>query len=40
MAVISERDIVRALADGADPDAIWAADVVTEWERARYFEVI
>lgn len=33
MAVISERDIVRALADGADPDAIWAADVVTEEPR-------
>lgn len=33
MAVVSERDIVRALADGADPDAIWAADVVTEEPR-------
>lgn len=33
MAVISERDIVRALADGADPDAIWAADVGTEEPR-------
>ena len=33
MAVISERDIVLALADGADPDAIWAADVVTEEPR-------
>lgn len=33
LAVISERDIVRALADGADPDAIWAADVVTEEPR-------
>ena len=33
MAVISERDIVRALAEGADPDAIWAADVVTEEPR-------
>lgn len=33
LAVISERDIVRALANGADPDAIWAADVVTEEPR-------
>ena len=33
MAVISERDIVRALADGVDPDATWAADVVTEEPR-------
>jgi CBS domain-containing protein len=33
MAVISERDIVRALADGADPDAICAADVATEEPR-------
>lgn len=33
LAVISERDIARALADGADPDAIWAADVVTEEPR-------
>src|SRR5690606_1626800 len=27
--VISERDVVNALADGADPDLIWAADVMT-----------
>src|SRR5690606_7232638 len=27
--VISERDVVRALAGGADPDLIWAADVMT-----------
>ena len=33
LAVISERDIARGLADGADPDAIWAADVVTEEPR-------
>lgn len=33
LAVISERDIIRALADGADPDAVWAADVVTEEPR-------
>jgi len=28
--VVSERDIVRALADDADPDLIWSADVMTE----------
>lgn len=33
MAVVSERDVVRALADGADPDAVWAADVGTEEPR-------
>jgi CBS domain-containing protein len=27
--VVSERDIVRALADGADPDEVWAADVMS-----------
>jgi len=27
--VVSERDIVRALADGADPDEVWASDVAT-----------
>lgn len=27
--VVSERDIVRALADGADPDEVWAADVTS-----------
>ena len=26
--IVSERDIVRALADGADPDTVWAADVM------------
>jgi len=26
--VVSERDVVRALADGADPDEVWAADIV------------
>jgi len=25
--IVSERDIVRALADGADPDAVWTADI-------------
>jgi CBS domain-containing protein len=28
--VVSERDVVRALADDADPDLIWSADVMTE----------
>lgn len=28
--IVSERDVVRALADGADPDDVWAADVMTE----------
>jgi CBS domain-containing protein len=27
---LSERDIVRALADGADPDTVWAVDVMSE----------
>jgi len=27
--VISERDVVWALAQGADPDEIWAGDVMT-----------
>jgi CBS domain-containing protein len=27
--ILSERDVVSALADGADPDEIWAADVMT-----------
>ena len=27
--VVSERDVVRAIADGADPDEVWAADVMT-----------
>ena len=29
-AVVSERDIVRALADGAEPDEVWVADVMSE----------
>jgi CBS domain-containing protein len=29
-AIVSERDVVRALAGGADPDEIWVADVMTE----------
>jgi CBS domain-containing protein len=28
--IISERDVVAALAADADPDAVWAADVMTE----------
>lgn len=28
--VVSERDIVRALADGGAPDELWAADVMTD----------
>jgi CBS domain-containing protein len=27
--IASERDIVHALADGADPDEVWAADVTS-----------
>jgi CBS domain-containing protein len=27
--VVSERDVVRAIAEGADPDEVWAADVMT-----------
>lgn len=30
LGIVSERDIVRALADDADPDEIWSADVMTE----------
>jgi CBS domain-containing protein len=28
--VVSERDVVRALADGADPDEVWAGDVMQD----------
>ncbi len=28
-AIVTERDIVSALADGADPDVEWAVDVMT-----------
>jgi CBS domain-containing protein len=28
--IVSERDVVRALADEADPDAVWSADVMTQ----------
>ena len=27
--IVTERDIVRALADQADPDTVWAADVAS-----------
>ena len=30
LGVISERDIAAALADGADPDEVWASDVMTD----------
>ena len=28
--IVSERDVVRALAAGADPDEVWAADVMVD----------
>ncbi|HUI48243.1 MAG TPA: CBS domain-containing protein [Acidimicrobiia bacterium] len=28
--VASERDVVRALADGADPEEVWVADVASD----------
>jgi CBS domain-containing protein len=28
LGIVSERDVVRALAQGADPDEVWAADVM------------
>lgn len=30
MGIVSERDIVRALATDADADVVWAPDVMTE----------
>lgn len=27
--IVSERDVVRALAEGGDPDSIWAGDAMT-----------
>jgi CBS domain-containing protein len=30
LGVISERDIAAASADGADPDEVWASDVMTD----------
>jgi CBS domain-containing protein len=29
-AIVSERDVVRALAQGAEPGEVWVADVMTE----------
>ena len=29
LSIVAERDVVEALADGADPDEVWAADVST-----------
>jgi signal-transduction protein with cAMP-binding, CBS, and nucleotidyltransferase domain len=29
-AIVSERDVVRALAQGAEPDEVWVADVMTD----------
>ena len=34
VAIVSERDIVHALADGADPDQIWIGDVMTDFPRS------
>ncbi|MBO0713198.1 MAG: CBS domain-containing protein [Acidimicrobiales bacterium] len=31
--IVSERDVVRALADGADPDEVWVGDVMSELPR-------
>jgi CBS domain-containing protein len=28
--IVSERDVVHALADDADPDTVWSADVMSE----------
>jgi len=28
--IVSERDVVRALATGADPDQVWVSDVMTD----------
>lgn len=28
--IVSERDVVRALAAGADPDEVWAADLMVD----------
>lgn len=28
--IVSERDVVRALAEEADPETVWSADVMTE----------
>lgn len=31
--LLSERDVVKALADGADPDEVWVGDVMSEMPR-------
>ena len=31
--ILSERDIVRALADDADPDEVWVGDIMSEEPR-------
>lgn len=31
--LVSERDITRAIAEGADPDVIWVADVMSDLPR-------
>jgi CBS domain-containing protein len=28
--IVSERDVTRALAEDADPDVVWSADIMTE----------
>lgn len=33
LGIVTERDIVRALAEGAVPDEVWAADVMSEEPR-------
>ncbi len=30
LGIVSERDVARALADDADPDTVWSADIMTE----------
>ncbi len=30
LGIVSERDVTRALADDADPDIVWSADIMTE----------
>jgi CBS domain-containing protein len=30
LGIVSERDVARALAEDADPDVVWSADVMTE----------
>jgi CBS domain-containing protein len=31
--IVSERDVVRALAEGADPDEVWVGDVMSSLPR-------